>query len=70
MVEPIQLKLKIHGMHCEACVRRVTASLNSLPGLRVEKVEVGEADLTYDPSMVDPDRISAAIGDAGFDIAN
>jgi len=32
-------KLSIEGMHCDACVRRVTNALNGVEGVRVESVE-------------------------------
>jgi copper chaperone CopZ len=67
MTEQKSLKLKIHGMHCDACVRRVTGSLNKLPGVQVESVQVGEAQLAYDPSQVNTQTIATAIQDVGFE---
>ena len=66
MAEQVALKLKINGMHCEACVRRVAGALSNLPGVRVNRVEIGEADFTYDALKTDIKAISAAIRDIGF----
>jgi copper chaperone CopZ len=55
-------------MHCDACVRRVTATLSGLPGVRVQSVKVGEASLHYDTSQVTTETITAALRDGGFDI--
>ncbi len=37
------IRLRIDGMHCAACVRRVNAALSRTPGVRVDSVEVGSA---------------------------
>lgn len=55
--------LRIENMHCGACVRRVTAALNAVPGTHVNQVEVGMARVE---SSVDADTLIAAIGKAGF----
>jgi len=67
MSEQVELKLKIDGMHCDACVRRVTGALGALPGVRLNRVEVGEADFAYDPLKTDTKAIAAAIQDIGFE---
>jgi copper chaperone CopZ len=36
-------ELAIEGMHCDGCVRRVTAALAKVAGCTVEKVDVGTA---------------------------
>ena len=56
--------LTIDGMHCDACVRRVTQALGGLPGVRVESVTIGEARLLAEPPC-EPE-IRAAIEEAGF----
>jgi len=67
MPEQVELKLKINGMHCDACVRRVTGALGALPGVRVNRVEVGEADFAYDPLKTDTKAIAGALQDIGFE---
>ena len=63
------LDLKIEGMHCDACVRRVTNALGKLPGVAVKHVEVGSASLSYDPEQADPSSITDAVRSIGFNIA-
>jgi copper chaperone len=60
------LILKIEGMHCAACVRRVTAALSQVPGVHVQQVEVGSAKLDFDPAQAAPEVIAAAVNKIGF----
>jgi copper chaperone len=53
-----QVNLKIDGMHCGACVRRVTQALQSVPGIQAEEVRIGAARLKVE----DPSCVDAAIG--------
>jgi len=59
-------KLSIEGMHCDACVRRVTNALNDVEGVRVESVEVGSANVVFDAATVVPEQIAAAVDRIGF----
>ncbi len=59
-------RLLIEGMHCDACVRRVTNTLNSVEGVRAESVKVGSATVTFNPTIVKPEEIAAAVGRIGF----
>lgn len=61
-----QLKLEISGMHCGACVRRVTTALEKVQGVQVKAVNVGSADVEYDPSLTSPDDLRAAVEKIGF----
>jgi copper chaperone CopZ len=61
-----QLKFEISGMHCGACVRRVTAALEKIPGVQVKSVEVGSAQVDYDPSLAGPEVIRSAVEKIGF----
>jgi copper chaperone CopZ len=63
------LTLAIQGMHCGGCVRRVTNALASVPGTKVEVVQVGSAELSYDPTATSPEQITAAIDAIGFKAA-
>lgn len=60
------MKLKIEGMHCGACVRRVTLALEKLDGVTVEAVEVGSASVAYDAGVVGGAEIAQAVGEIGF----
>ncbi len=66
MSQQKDLHLSIQGMHCGACVNRVTAALQKLAGVEVRKVEVGSADLRYDPQAAKPAEIAAAVNRIGF----
>jgi copper chaperone CopZ len=60
------LKLSIAGMHCEGCVRRVTAALKGVGGVAVGSVEVGSAEMTFDASRVSTKEIADAVNRIGF----
>jgi copper chaperone len=60
-----EFTLKIDGMHCASCVRRVSQALASTPGLAVQEVTVGTAKLSSaEPVLVD--AAIAAVAKAGF----
>ena len=58
--------LKIEGMHCDACVRRVNATLTKTEGVSSANVAVGSADVQYDPSKTNPSKLAAAINKIGY----
>jgi copper chaperone CopZ len=60
-----EFTLKIEGMHCGACVRRVSQALESAPGLKVGEVRVGAARVTSDEPQAAEAAI-AAVAKAGF----
>jgi len=61
-----ELKLSIEGMHCAACVRRVTTALHSVDGLQLNAVQIGSADITFDPAQVSIEAIFSAVNGIGF----
>jgi len=60
------LKLSIDGMHCGGCVRRVTTALERVKGVEVGSVEVGWAQMAFDPNRATADEIAAAVNRIGF----
>jgi len=60
-----RIELKIDGMHCGACVRRVTAMISSVDGAKVESVEVGKAVVSGDATR---QELIAAIESGGFTV--
>ena len=60
------LTLNITGMSCGHCVNAVSQTLNAMPGVKVESVQMGRATVSYDEGAVKPDAIERAIGDAGY----
>jgi copper chaperone len=60
------LNLAIEGMHCGACVRRVTNTLQSVEGVKVNSVEVGSAKIAFDAAATSAQDITAALDRNGF----
>ena len=60
------LNLAIGGMHCGACVRRVTNTLQSVEGVKVNSVEVGSAKIVFDAAATSAQDITAALDRNGF----
>ncbi|HEY4046696.1 MAG TPA: heavy metal-associated domain-containing protein [Acidobacteriaceae bacterium] len=60
------LTLSIGGMHCGACVRRVTDALRSVPGVQLDSVQVGSAQMAYSPEKATAEDITAAVNRIGF----
>lgn len=59
------MKIAIEGMHCDACVRRVKKALEKVPGITVENVAVGSADVAADEAQ--KPAVLEAIRDAGYE---
>ena len=60
------LHLTIEGMTCQHCVRAVDDRLRRTPGVEVDKVVVGGADVRIDLAKVTVDEIADAIADEGY----
>jgi copper chaperone len=60
------LNLAIEGMHCGACVRRVTNTLQSVEGVTVNSVEVGSANVAFNAEEITAQDITAALDRNGF----
>lgn len=61
------MKIAIEGMHCDACVRRVKKALEKVPGITVENVAVGSADVSTDEAH--RPAVLEAIREAGYEPA-
>jgi copper chaperone len=61
-----EFKLNIEGMHCNACVRRVTQALASVEGVQVNEVRIGEARIASSQEPAPVDHALAALAKAGF----
>jgi copper chaperone CopZ len=53
-------------MTCSHCVRAVEGRLKQTPGVEVQDVKIGSADLRYDPARTNVDDIAEAIADEGY----
>lgn len=63
-----QLTLHISGMHCDACVRRVTQALQRIPQITVEDVQVGSARIRVEADGPGKVAIRSAIEKTGFSV--
>lgn len=59
------VKLAIEGMHCGACVKRVTTALEGVVGAKVKSVEVGSAEVALGAGAT-PEEAAAAVRQIGF----
>jgi copper chaperone CopZ len=60
------LVLHITGMSCTHCLNAVSAALSVLPGVTLRSVRIGRAELDYNPAQISPEKIAAAVSDAGY----
>jgi len=61
-----EFTLRIDGMHCGACVRRVSQALAQTQGLEVKEVQIGAARLDSAEEPAPLDRAIAALAAAGY----
>ncbi|MEP6618546.1 MAG: heavy-metal-associated domain-containing protein [bacterium] len=63
------LHLTIEGMTCQHCVRAVDGRLRSTPGIEVQQVSIGSADIRLDPAKLSVDDIAELIADEGYTVS-
>lgn len=61
-----QITLHIDGMSCGHCLNAVSQALGRLPGVEIESVRMGRAELRYDDAVINPEAITSAVADAGY----
>ena len=61
-----EFTLRIEGMHCGSCVKRVTQALNSTEGVQVEEVQIGAARLKSSEEHSAAEAAIAALAKAGY----
>lgn len=61
-----EFSLKIDGMHCGSCVRRVGQALAGTPGLTVDELRIGAVRLRSDENPPPLGLAIAAIAKAGY----
>jgi copper chaperone len=61
-----EFTLKIDGMHCGSCVKRVSLALAATPGIVVNEVRVGAARVSSDQEPPPLGLAIAAIAKAGY----
>jgi copper chaperone len=60
-----EVNLRVDGMHCDACIRRVTESLQSVAGVELKEVQIGVARVRLTEGAK-PDALIAGLSKAGF----
>ncbi len=65
-----EVSLPITGMTCASCVRRVERALAKVEGVGEASVNLAteKARVTYDPAVVRPDQLKAAVEKAGYGV--
>jgi copper chaperone CopZ len=61
------MTMRIDGMSCAHCVRAVRDALADVRGVEVERVDVGEATVRFDPADVRAQQVMDAVRDAGYE---
>ena len=61
-----EFTLKIDGMHCGACVRRVCKALAATPGVVVNQLTMGAVRLSSDVEPPPLGLVISAIAKAGY----
>ncbi len=65
-IQMSEFTLRIDGMHCGSCVRRVSQALSQTPGVTVKEVRVGAARIESERQFAPLDEAIAALARAGF----
>lgn len=58
--------LHIEGMSCGHCLNAVSQALAGIPGVEVESVRIGGAEVRYDEEATSPKALEAAVTEAGY----
>ena len=61
-----EFTLRIDGMHCGSCIRRVSQALASAEGVKVEEVRLGAARLSAQTDPAPVDLAIATLAKAGY----
>ncbi|HEU4523582.1 MAG TPA: cation transporter [Gemmatimonadales bacterium] len=61
-----QATLHIEGMSCGHCLNAVNRALTAVPGVRIDAVRIGRADVSYDEATTTPSDLENAVAEAGY----
>ena len=64
---PMELRLKVSGMHCASCAAAVQRAIEAGPGVRSAAVSVTDGTATVLGSELEPDTLVQAVRDRGYD---
>lgn len=65
-----KIEIKIEGMHCEGCSKRLTKVLSNVEGANTVEVSLENklANIEYDETIAKLEDFYEAIEDAGFEV--
>lgn len=58
--------LHIEGMSCGHCLNAVNRALGSLPGVEIQNLRIGRAEVQYNEGVTTPAQLAAAVTGAGY----
>jgi copper chaperone len=61
-----QATIYIEGMSCGHCLNAVNRALSSVPGVRIDAVRIGRADVSYDETTTTASDLENAVVEAGY----
>nr|WP_294914241.1 heavy-metal-associated domain-containing protein [uncultured Neokomagataea sp.] len=67
-----EVSLRVDGMSCEGCSKRLQAALSALVGVQQAQVTLkpGQAVVQYDEAQLTVQDLKESIEDSGFDVLN
>ena len=65
-----KIEIKVEGMHCEGCSKRLTKVLSNVDGVSFAEVSLEDklAKIEYDENIVTVEKLEESIEDAGFEV--
>lgn len=61
-----RVTVDIEGMSCSHCLNAVNRALAALPGVEIDSVAIGRADVRLDETVTSPAQLEAAVANAGY----
>jgi copper chaperone CopZ len=61
-----QATLHIEGMSCGHCLNAVNRALSAVPGVTIDAVRIGRADVSYDDTTTTISDLETAVAEAGY----
>ena len=65
-----KVEIKVEGMHCEGCSKRLTKVLSDVDGVSFAEVSLEDklAKIEYDENIATVEKLEESIEDAGFEV--
>ena len=65
-----KVEIKVEGMHCEGCSKRLTKELSNVDGVSFAEVSLEDklAKIEYDENIATVEKLEESIEDAGFEV--